>query len=76
MNNKHLSWYEEINNNFIIASRAYFLQKWHQKTLENNHKNKHKKERQKNQMKKITLTQNWQELEQIVSVQVTGGVKY
>ena len=26
MNNKHLSWYEEINNNFIIASRAYFLQ--------------------------------------------------
>ena len=25
MNNKHLSWYEEINNNFIIASRAYFL---------------------------------------------------
>ena len=27
MNNKHLSWYKEINNNFIIASRAYFLQK-------------------------------------------------
>ena len=27
MNNKHLSWYEEINNNFIIASRAYFHQK-------------------------------------------------
>ena len=27
MNNKHLSWYEEINNNFIIASRAHFLQK-------------------------------------------------
>ena len=26
MNNKHLSWYEEINNNFIIDSRAYFLQ--------------------------------------------------
>ena len=26
MNNKHLSWYKEINNNFIIASRAYFLQ--------------------------------------------------
>ena len=26
MNNKHLSWYEEISNNFIIASRAYFLQ--------------------------------------------------
>ena len=25
MNNKHLSWYKEINNNFIIASRAYFL---------------------------------------------------
>ena len=25
MNNKHLSWYEEINNNFIIAYRAYFL---------------------------------------------------
>ena len=29
MNNKHLSWYEEINNNFIIASRAYFLQLRH-----------------------------------------------
>ena len=26
MNNKNLSWYKEINNNFIIASRAYFLQ--------------------------------------------------
>ena len=26
MNNKHLSWYKEINNNFIIASREYFLQ--------------------------------------------------
>ena len=26
MNNKHLSWYKEINNNFIISSRAYFLQ--------------------------------------------------
>ena len=26
MNNKHLSWNNEINNNFIIASRAYFLQ--------------------------------------------------
>ena len=26
MNNKHLSWYKEINNNFIIVSRAYFLQ--------------------------------------------------
>ena len=26
MNNKHLSWYKEINSNFIIASRAYFLQ--------------------------------------------------
>ena len=26
MNNKHSSWYKEINNNFIIASRAYFLQ--------------------------------------------------
>ena len=26
MNNKHLSWYKEININFIIASRAYFLQ--------------------------------------------------
>ena len=26
MNNKHLSWYKEINNNFVIASRAYFLQ--------------------------------------------------
>ena len=26
MNNKHLSWYKEIDNNFIIASRAYFLQ--------------------------------------------------
>ena len=25
MYNKHLSWYEEINNNFIITSRAYFL---------------------------------------------------
>ena len=25
MNNKHLSWYKKINNNFIIASRAYFL---------------------------------------------------
>ena len=25
MNNKHLSRYKEINNNFIIASRAYFL---------------------------------------------------
>ena len=24
MNNKHLSWNKEINNNFIIASRAYF----------------------------------------------------
>ena len=29
MNNKHLSWYEEINNNFIIASRAYFLHPAH-----------------------------------------------
>ena len=27
MNNKNLSWYKEINNNFIIASRAYFLHK-------------------------------------------------
>ena len=26
MNNKHLSWNKEINNNSIIASRAYFLQ--------------------------------------------------
>ena len=26
MNNKHLSWYEEIDNNFIIAYWAYFLQ--------------------------------------------------
>ena len=26
MNNKHLSWNKEINNKFIIASRAYFLQ--------------------------------------------------
>ena len=26
MNNKHLSWNKKINNNFIIASRAYFLQ--------------------------------------------------
>src|SRR5215216_7391229 len=26
MNNKHLSSIKEINNNFIIASRAYFLQ--------------------------------------------------
>ena len=26
MNNKHLSWNKEINNNFIIASRAYFLE--------------------------------------------------
>src|SRR3954462_913678 len=26
MNNKHLSLNKEINNNFIIASRAYFLQ--------------------------------------------------
>ena len=25
MNNKHLSCNKEINNNFIIASRAYFL---------------------------------------------------
>ena len=25
MNNKHLSWYKEINNNFIIASRAYLF---------------------------------------------------
>ena len=25
MNNKHLSLNKEINNNFIIASRAYFL---------------------------------------------------
>ena len=25
MNNKHLSWNKEINNNIIIASRAYFL---------------------------------------------------
>ena len=25
MNNKHLSWNKEINNKFIIASRAYFL---------------------------------------------------
>ena len=32
MNNKHLSWYEEINNNFIIASRAYFLHKATKKT--------------------------------------------
>ena len=31
MNNKHLSWYKEINNNFIIASRAYFLHIPHQK---------------------------------------------
>ena len=31
MNNKHLSWYKEINNNFIIASRAYFL---HQQRLQ------------------------------------------
>ena len=27
MNNKHLSWNKEINNNFIIASRAYFVQR-------------------------------------------------
>src|SRR3989337_2562389 len=26
MNNKHLSYNKEVNNNFIIASRAYFLQ--------------------------------------------------
>ena len=26
MNNKHLSWNKEINNNFIIASIAYSLQ--------------------------------------------------
>ena len=26
MNNKHLSWYKEINNNFIIDSREYFFQ--------------------------------------------------
>ena len=26
VNNKHSSWYKEINNNVIIASRAYFLQ--------------------------------------------------
>ena len=25
MNNKHLSWNKEMNNNFIIASRTYFL---------------------------------------------------
>ena len=25
MNNKHLSWNKEINNNFIIASTTYFL---------------------------------------------------
>ena len=25
MDNKHLSGYKEINNNFIIGSRAYFL---------------------------------------------------
>ena len=30
MNNKHLSWNKEINNNFIIASRAYFLQYFQQ----------------------------------------------
>ena len=29
MNNKHLSWYKEISNNFIISSRAYFLQNMH-----------------------------------------------
>ena len=29
MNNKHLSWNKEINNNFIIASRAYFLHLHH-----------------------------------------------
>ena len=29
MNNKHLSWYKEINNNFILASRAYFLHVQH-----------------------------------------------
>ena len=29
MNNKHLSWNKEINYNFIIASRAYFLQRVH-----------------------------------------------
>ena len=28
MNNKHFSWNKEINNNFIIASRAYFLHKY------------------------------------------------
>ena len=26
MHNKHLSWINEINNKFIISSRAYFLQ--------------------------------------------------
>ena len=30
MNNKHLSWNKEINSNFIIASRAYFLQVYDQ----------------------------------------------
>ena len=34
MNNKHLSWYKDINNNFIIASRAYFLQNLTQETVE------------------------------------------
>ena len=35
MNNKHLSWYKEINNNFIIASRAYFLQVDYQPSAHN-----------------------------------------
>ena len=34
MNNKHLSLNKEINNNFIIASRAYFLQRAHARATE------------------------------------------
>ena len=36
MNYKHLSSYKEINNNYIIASRAYFLQRhdWFNSMLE------------------------------------------
>ena len=33
MKNKHLSWYKEINNNFIIASRAYFFQEATQEAI-------------------------------------------
>ena len=42
MNNKLLSWYKEINNNFIIASRAYFL---HQDRAIEEHEREHERER-------------------------------